>query len=57
MRAASAPGAAEAPLLVFLPSVLDPAMPEARRANVPSGWASPAYDRLQLEDYDCHDKR
>jgi len=39
-------------LLVFLPSVLDPAMPEVRRANVQTGWASPAYDRLQLEDYD-----
>ena len=52
VRAAAAPGAAEVLLLVFLPSVLDPAMPEARRANVPSGWASPAYDRLQLEDYD-----
>lgn len=39
-------------LLAFLPTVLDPAMPEARRANLPVGWASPAFDRLQVEDYD-----
>jgi len=39
-------------LLVFLPSVLDPAAPDLRRANVPSGWAAPAFDVLQLEDYD-----
>jgi uncharacterized protein (TIGR02217 family) len=39
-------------LLVFLPTVLDPAAPEVRRANVPVGWAGPAFDVLQLEDYD-----
>lgn len=39
-------------LLVFLPSVLDGAAPEVRRANVPVGWAAPAFDILQLEDYD-----
>ena len=39
-------------LLVFLPTVLDPAAPEVRRANVPLGWAAPAFDVLQLEDYD-----
>jgi uncharacterized protein (TIGR02217 family) len=39
-------------LLVFLPTVLDSAAPEARRANVPLGWAKPAFDVLQLEDYD-----
>jgi uncharacterized protein (TIGR02217 family) len=39
-------------LLTFLPTVLDPTMPEARRANLPVGWASPAFDRLQVEDYD-----
>lgn len=39
-------------LLVFLPTVLDPAAPELRRANVPVGWAAPAFDVLQLEDYD-----
>ncbi len=39
-------------LLVFLPTVLDPAAPELRRANVPVGWAAPGFDVLQLEDYD-----
>jgi uncharacterized protein (TIGR02217 family) len=48
---------AEAPdvvsyLLVYLPTVLDAAAPEVRRATVPIGWASPAFDVLQLEDYD-----
>ena len=52
VRAAAAPGAAEVLLLAYLPTVLDPAMPEARRANLPAGWASPAFDRLQLEDYE-----
>lgn len=50
--AAAAGKTAETLLLVFTPSVLDPAMPEARRANLPVGWASPAFDRLQVEDYD-----
>ena len=39
-------------LLVYLPTVLDPAAPAVRRANVPLGWAAPAFDVLQLEDYD-----
>ena len=52
VRTAAAPGSAEVLLLPFLPTVLDPAMPEARRANLPLGWASPAFDRLQIEDYD-----
>jgi uncharacterized protein (TIGR02217 family) len=39
-------------LLVYLPTVLDPLAPEAKRANVPLGWATPAFDVLQLEDYD-----
>ncbi|WP_447760256.1 phage distal tail protein, Rcc01695 family [Sphingopyxis panaciterrae] len=39
-------------LLVFLPTVLDAEAPEVRRANVPLGWAAPAFDVLQLEDYD-----
>ncbi|HEX7871856.1 MAG TPA: DUF2460 domain-containing protein [Sphingobium sp.] len=43
---------AETLLLVFLPGVLDPAAPEIRRANAPVGWTSPAFDRLQVEDYD-----
>ncbi len=41
---------AECSLLVYLPAVLDGA--EVRRANVPLGWAAPAFDVLQLEDYD-----
>ncbi len=44
--------ACEALLLVYLPTVLDEAAPEAKRANVPIGWASPAFNILQLEDYD-----
>lgn len=52
VRAAAAPASAEVLLLPFLPTVLDPATPEARRANLPLGWAHPAFDRLQIEDYD-----
>ncbi len=52
VRTAASPGTAEVLLLPFLPTVLDPATPEARRANLPLGWASPAFDRLQIEDYD-----
>jgi uncharacterized protein (TIGR02217 family) len=39
-------------LLTYLPTVLDASAPEAKRANMPVGWASPAFDVLQLEDYD-----
>jgi uncharacterized protein (TIGR02217 family) len=39
-------------LLIYLPTILDAAMPEAKRANLPTGWARPAFDVLQLEDYD-----
>ena len=52
VRAAAAPQAAEALLLTFVPGVLDPAMPDVRRANLPVGWAAPAFNRLQIEDYD-----
>ncbi|MEO6041797.1 MAG: DUF2460 domain-containing protein [Croceibacterium sp.] len=48
----AAGGAADVMLLVFTPAIFDPAMPELRRANLPAGWAYPAYDRLQIEDYD-----
>jgi hypothetical protein len=41
---------AETLLLVYLPTVLG--APEIVRANVPVGWAAPAFDVLQLEDYD-----
>jgi uncharacterized protein (TIGR02217 family) len=47
----AAPGC-ECLLLAYLPSVLDPEAPEIRRANLPMGWARPAFDVLQLEDYD-----
>jgi uncharacterized protein (TIGR02217 family) len=46
-----APGAVTH-LLAYLPTVLAPLAPEAKRANMPLGWASPAFDVLQLEDYD-----
>jgi uncharacterized protein (TIGR02217 family) len=46
-----APGA-EVLLLAYLPTILDSAMPELKRANLPIGWAAPAFDILQLEDYD-----
>lgn len=49
---ASAGGSAEILLLTFTPTIFDPAMPELHRANMPPGWAFPAFDRLQLEDYD-----
>jgi uncharacterized protein (TIGR02217 family) len=39
-------------LLAYLPTILDPLAPEAKRANLPLGWARPAFDVLQLEDYD-----
>jgi len=48
---AAAPGCVTH-LLTYLPTVLDPRAPEASRANMPIGWASPAFDVLQLEDYD-----
>jgi len=52
VRTAAGSLGSEVLLLPFLPTVLDPAMPDARRANLPLGWASPAFDRLQIEDYD-----
>uniref|UniRef100_UPI00359458EB non-contractile tail sheath protein n=1 Tax=Blastomonas sp. TaxID=1909299 RepID=UPI00359458EB len=52
VRDALAPAPVETLLLVYLPTVLDDAAPDARRANVPTGWAWPAFDVLQLEDYD-----
>jgi uncharacterized protein (TIGR02217 family) len=41
---------AETLLLAFLPTVLDG--PHLKRANLPQDWESPAFDLLQLEDYD-----
>ena len=39
-------------LLPYLPGSLADDRPEVRRANLPTGWASPAFDVLQLEDYE-----
>ncbi|WP_232491689.1 DUF2460 domain-containing protein [Novosphingobium kaempferiae] len=52
VRAAVAPAPVEALALVFTPTLLAPDMPELKRANLPLGWAKPAFDRLQVEDYD-----
>jgi uncharacterized protein (TIGR02217 family) len=52
VRAAAAPETAEVMLLTFTPTVLAETMPELLRANMPPGWAWPAFDRLQVEDYD-----
>lgn len=38
-------------LLFYAPQVLDAAKPDLQRANMPSGWAYPDWDVLQLEDY------
>ncbi|MFN3370452.1 MAG: TIGR02217 family protein [Sphingomonadaceae bacterium] len=38
-------------LLFYAPQVLDALAPDLRRANMPVGWANPAFDVLQLEDY------
>lgn len=43
---------AELLLLAYLPTVLDRDAPDLMRANLPVGWAWPAFDVLQLEDYD-----
>ena len=49
---AAATGPCEILLLAFTPTILNPQMPELYRANLPTGWAWPAFDRLQVEDYD-----
>ncbi|HEX8620519.1 MAG TPA: DUF2460 domain-containing protein [Allosphingosinicella sp.] len=41
---------AETLLLAYLPTVLDG--PHLKLANLPHDWESPAFDLLQLEDYD-----
>ena len=38
-------------LLFYTPQVLLADRPDLARANMPSGWAYPAFDVLQLEDY------
>jgi uncharacterized protein (TIGR02217 family) len=52
VQAARDAGARQVLLLAYLPTVLDAAAPEVKRANLPLGWARPAFDVLQLEDYD-----
>lgn len=56
VRAAAEAGAAATTfvshLLFYAPQVLDSAKPDLGRANMPVGWAAPAFDVLQLEDYD-----
>ena len=39
-------------LLSYAPQVLATATPDLQRANLPAAWAAPAFDVLQLEDYD-----
>jgi uncharacterized protein (TIGR02217 family) len=48
----AASGSATTLLLAYLPTVLDPAAPELKRANLPLDWAKPAFDVLQTEDYE-----
>ena len=49
---AAASGPCEVYLLAFTPTVLAADTPDLHRANLPTGWAWPAFDRLQVEDYD-----
>jgi len=49
---AAASSEAQVLLLAFTPTILSPRTPELYRANLPAGWARPAFDRLQVEDYD-----
>lgn len=44
--------AAEVTLLFFTPQVLNPVAPMMRTVNMPASWAAPAFDYLQVEDYD-----
>src|SRR3546814_2756266 len=44
--------AAKGMLLFYAPQVLDSEAPDLVRANMPVEWAVPAFDVLQLEDYD-----
>ncbi|WP_294321085.1 DUF2460 domain-containing protein [uncultured Sphingomonas sp.] len=52
VAAAREAGAEAALLLAYLPTILNADSPEVTRANLPVGWARPAFDVLQLEDYD-----
>lgn len=49
----AAHASADVTLLFFVPQVLDPAAPMLQTVNFPeSAWAYPAFDFLQVEDYD-----
>ncbi|MGK2284711.1 phage distal tail protein, Rcc01695 family [Pedomonas sp. V897] len=48
---AAHPGARVA-LLFFTPQVIDAGAPMLARVNMPGAWAFPAFDLLQVEDYD-----
>lgn len=39
-------------LLAYLPSIMRNDAPDLVRMNLPEGWSAPAFDRLQLEDYE-----
>lgn len=52
IRSAATGANSQVLLLTFTPTILAAEMPELKRANLPGGWAWPAFDRLQLEDYD-----
>jgi uncharacterized protein (TIGR02217 family) len=41
-----------ATILIYVPQILDAAAPMLQQANLPTQWAYPAFDRLQLEDYE-----
>lgn len=51
-RARAAAAGCEALILVYTPQVSRADAPDLLRANLPAAWASPAWDVLQLEDYD-----
>lgn len=52
VAAAAKAAGAQTLLLAYLPGPLSPEAPEMKRANLPLGWAWPAFDVLQLEDYE-----
>ncbi len=51
-RARAAHPQAQTAVLVYVPQIIEAGAPMLARANLPSGWAYPAFDRLQLEDYE-----
>ncbi len=51
-RAKAARADAQTTLLIYVPQIVDDAAPLLAQANLPIGWHFPAFDRLQLEDYE-----